>query len=179
MRKLELPVRFVAFANEEPPYFPGKGMGSAQYVAHFNEAPTEIKAMLSLESVGFYSDASDSQQYPPLVGWFYPDQGNFIAFVGELSARALVREVVGLFRANAELASEGAALPGWIDGVSWSDHRSFSAVGVPALMVTDTAPFRNPHYHEATDTPEKLDYERMARLVEGLVQVIARLANLA
>ena len=166
-------VRFVAFANEEPPYFnTGEGMGSREYAKALVAAGTPARAMLSLETIGYYSDEPGSQHYPPLVGALYPDRGNFIAFVGDLQARALVRQTVEAFRAAATLPSEGAALPQSIPGVAWSDHRSFSEIGVPALMVTDTAPFRYPHYHRASDTPERLDYERMARLVSGLAEVV-------
>jgi Zn-dependent M28 family amino/carboxypeptidase len=177
-RRLPLAVRFVAFANEEPPYFnTGAGMGSVEYVRSLDDVANRVRAMLSLETVGFYRDEPGSQHYPPLVGLLYPDRGNFIAFVGNLRSRALVRTVVGHFRAVATLPSEGAALPASIPGVSWSDHRSFWAAGVPAVMVTDTAPFRDPHYHLASDTPERLDYGRMARLVEGLAHVVAALAK--
>jgi len=81
------------------------------------------------------------------------------------------------FRAVATIPSEGAALPESIPGVGWSDHRSFWAAGIPALMVTDTAPFRDPMYHHAGDTPERLDYERMARVVDGLVHALGELGD--
>jgi hypothetical protein len=166
-------VRFVAFANEEPPYFnTGEGMGSREYARALAASGDAPRAMFSLETVGLYSEAPGSQHYPPLIGALYPDRGNFIGFVGDLQARALVRRTVGAFRDAATLPSEGAALPQSIPGVAWSDHRSFSEIGVPALMVTDTAPFRDPHYHRASDTAERLDYERMARLVSGLVHVV-------
>lgn len=177
-RDLPLSVRFVAFPNEEAPYFnTGEGMGSVAYAKRFADPAREIRGMLSLESIGFYSDVPGSQEYPPLVGNFYPDEGNFIAFVGNLRSRSLVREAVRAFRSVATIPSEGAALPSWVAGVSWSDHRSFWEVGVPALMVTDTAPFRDPHYHLPTDTPERLDYEAMARVVQGLEHVIVALAH--
>jgi Peptidase family M28 len=167
------PIRFVAFANEEPPYFnTGEGMGSVAYARSFSEPAREIRAMLSLETVGYYSDEPGSQRYPALVGLLYPDRGDFIAFVGNPRSRSLVRTVVGAFRRVATLPSEGAALPASVPGVAWSDHRSFWDVGVPAVMVTDTAPFRDPHYHRETDTPDHLDYARMARLVAGLAEVV-------
>ena len=125
------------------------------------------RAMFSLETVGLYSDEPGSQHYPPLIGSLYPDRGNFIAFVGDLQPRGLVRETIGSFRAAATLPSEARA-PASVPGVTWSDHRSFAEIGLPALMVTDTAPFRDPHYHRESDTAERLDYERMARLVAGL-----------
>jgi hypothetical protein len=134
--------------------------------------------MFSLETVGLYSDEPGSQHYPPLIGSLYPDRGNFIAFVGDLQARSLVRETIGSFRAAATHPSEGAALPQSVPGVTWSDHRSIAEIGVPALMVTDTAPFRDPHYHRESDTAGRLDYERMARLVAGLAHVVKRSGGL-
>lgn len=166
-------VRFVAFANEEPPYFnTGEGMGSVEYARALAVAGTSPQAMLSIETVGMYSDAPGSQQYPPLVAHLYPDRGNFIAFVGDVSSRGLVTHAIGTFRDVATLPSEGAALPQALPGIGWSDHRSFWEIGVPAVMVTDTAPFRDPHYHRESDTAERLDYERMARLTTGLAHVI-------
>ena len=177
-RPLPITVRFVAFTTEEPPYFnAGEGMGSVEYAKALDDPAKDVRAMLSLETVGFYSDVPGSQHYPPFVGIFYPDRGNFIAFVGNVQSRGIVRKAVGAFRAAATLPSEGATLPAFIPGVAWSDHRSFWEFGVPAAMVTDTAPFRDAHYHMATDSPERLDYERMARLVTGLGEVVRALAS--
>ena len=129
--------------------------------------------MLSLETIGYYSDAPDSQVYPvPGLGMLYPTTGDFVAFVGDLRSRALVRRAVASFRAAVAFPSEGAALPASIPGVAWSDHAAFWQQGYPAVMVTDTAPFRYPWYHTAEDTPEKLDYARLARVVLGLRAVV-------
>jgi hypothetical protein len=133
--------------------------------------------MLSLETIGYFSDAPGSQHYPPPLGLFYPDRANFIAFVGDLGAAHLVRKAIALFRRHARIASEGVAAPSAIPGVSWSDHWSFRSLGYPALMVTDTAFYRYPHYHLPSDTPEKLDYERMARVTLGLAAMLKELAN--
>jgi Zn-dependent M28 family amino/carboxypeptidase len=122
--------------------------------------------------MGFYSDAAGSQHYPFPLDLRYPDTGNFIAFAGSLSSRGFVRRTVGDFRRLAPFPSEGGAAPGFIQGIDWSDHWSFGEVGIPALMVTDTAPFRYPHYHSVADTAEKIDYARLARVVHGLSRVI-------
>jgi len=170
-------LRFVAFGNEEPPYFGTTDMGSARCARDCRERGENVVAMLSLETLGSYSDAPNSQRYPaPGLDWIYPSTANFIAFVGDSESAELVREVVGAFRATTPFPSAGAVLPRSIQGVDWSDHRSFWAADYRALMVTDTAPFRYAHYHAATDTPDKLDYERMARVVEGLQRVLAQLA---
>ena len=169
-------LRFVFFANEEPPDFRKETMGSLVYARACKRRGDRIVAMLSLETVGYYSDAPGSQHYPQPLGLMYPSTGNFLGFVGDISSRGLVRDCVASFRRSARFPSEGAALPAATPGVDWSDHWSFWQVGYPAAMVTDTAPFRNPHYHERTDTPDRLDYGRMARVVEGLRRVVADLA---
>ncbi len=171
-------VRFVAFVNEEPGHFQTQHMGSWVYANECKRDGEQIVAMISLETLGYFSQASGSQNYPvPLLGMIYPNTGNFLAFVGNVSSRALVKQAIGTFRRHAEFPSEGAALPENIPGIGWSDHWSFWQHGYPAIMITDTAPFRYPHYHAATDTPDKLDYDSMARVVEALTFVIEELAN--
>jgi Zn-dependent M28 family amino/carboxypeptidase len=170
-------VRFVLFANEEPPYFRTPLMGSYVYARNCRRRGDEIAGMMSLETIGFYSDAPGSQRYPFPLGAFYPAAGDFIAFVGNLSSRGLVRRVVGAFRARCRFPSEGAALPGFVPGVRWSDHWAFWKHGYRALMATDTAPFRYPWYHTPEDTPDKVDYDRTARVTEGLARVVEDLAG--
>ncbi|MBI5361819.1 MAG: M28 family peptidase, partial [Planctomycetes bacterium] len=175
-RTTERSLRFVAFANEEPPRFRTDRMGSRVHARRAMERGETIVAMLALETLGCYSDVEGSQRYPNgLLALLYPSRGDFVTFVGDLGSRALVRDCVRAFREHASFPSEGGALPAWIPGVDWSDHASFAAHGVPAAMVTDTAVFRDPHYHRATDTPEKLDYDRLARVVAGIEHVVARL----
>jgi hypothetical protein len=129
--------------------------------------------MISLETIGYFSDAPHSQTYPsPGLGLFYPKVGNFIGFVSNVHSRTLLRRVVAAFRKHAKIPSEGAALPAFIPGVSWSDQRSFWRYGYPGIMVTDTAPFRYPHYHSSSDTPDKLDYDRFTLVVRGMEKVI-------
>ena len=177
-QNLPATIRFVAFVNEEPPFFNTlEGMGSIEYVRRLEDPAGTVSAMLSLETVGFYSDVEGSQSYPPLLGLFYSNKANFIAVVGNLHSRKVVRSIMRSFRENAAIPSEGIAAPAIIPGLSWSDHRSFWKAGIPAVMVTDTALFRDPEYHLATDTPGRLDYDRMARVVAGLAVAIASLAG--
>ena len=177
--KPEHSLRFVAFVNEEPPYFLSDEMGSLFYARRCKERGDKIDAMISLETIGYFSDAPGSQTYPsPGLGIFYPKVGNFIGFVSNVHSRALLRRVVGLFRKHAKIPSEGAALPAFIPGVSWSDQRSFWQHGYPAIMVTDTAPFRYPYYHSSNDTPDKLDYDRFTLVVSGMEKVIEDLDKL-
>jgi hypothetical protein len=171
--------RFVAFVNEEPPYFLSDEMGSSVYARRCKDGGDTITAMISLETIGYFSDASGSQTYPsPGLGLFYPKVGNFIGFVSNVQSRALLRRVIGLFRKHAKIPSEGAALPAFVPGVSWSDQRSFWRQGYPGIMVTDTAPFRYPHYHLSSDTPDKLDYDRFTLVVSGMQKVIEDLDQL-
>jgi Zn-dependent M28 family amino/carboxypeptidase len=172
-----LTVRFVAFVNEEPPFFLTGDMGSAVYAARARERGDDIRLMLSLEAIGYYTDAPGSQQYPPLIGLCYPDRGNFIAFVSNLASRRLLRRTVALFRAHSDFPVEHLAAPSLIPGVSWSDHRSFWRQGYRALMVTDTALYRYPHYHAPDDTPDKLDYDALARIVDGLAGTLVALTE--
>jgi hypothetical protein len=170
-------VRFVAFVNEEPPYFHTEAMGSLVYARRCRERNENIVAMLSLETIGYFSDVPGSQEYPPFLSMFYPDRGDFISFVGDLRSGSLVRRCVRSFRNHAKFPSEGARSPGWVPGIDWSDHWAFSKQGYPALMVTDTAPFRYPWYHTPEDTPDKIVADRFARAVDGLAMVAIDLAE--
>jgi hypothetical protein len=172
-------LRFVAFVNEEPPYFLSDEMGSFIYAGRCKKRGDKISAMISLETIGYFSDAPHSQTYPsPGLGLFYPKVGNFIGFVSNLPSRTLLHRVVALFRKHAKIPSEGAALPAFIPGVSWSDQWSFWQHGYPGIMVTDTAPFRYPHYHSSSDTPDKLDYDRFTLVVSGMEKIIEGLDKL-
>lgn len=170
-------VRLVWFTNEEPPYFQGPDMGSVHYADRSAARGEHIVAMLSLEMMGYYSDAPDTQEYPALLQAFYPSTGNFISFVANLQSRALMQRALASFRSAALFPSEGAALPEALPGIGWSDHWAFWRHDVPAIMITDTAPYRYPHYHTARDTPDKLDYDRLARVTEGLSAVLRALAD--
>jgi hypothetical protein len=168
-------LRFVAFYNEE--LGQGAEHGSRLYAAACRRRGDDIVAMICLETIGYYTDAPDTQHYPFPLSAFYPSTGNFIGFVGNSASRALVRSAVGSFRKHAVFPSRGAALPGAFEDASRSDHSAFWAQGYPAIMVTDTANFRYPHYHQPTDTPDKLDYDRLARVTEGLERVVEDLAE--
>ena len=145
---------------------------SRVYASNLKERGVEVLAMYSLETLGYYSDAQGSQSYPWPFALIYPDRGDFLAFVSDLRSRDLVRSTIAAFRSVAELPSEGIAAPRAVPGVDWSDHRSFWEQGWPAVMVTDTAFYRNPHYHTATDAPDTLDYDRLTRAVHGLSEVL-------
>ena len=170
-------LRLVAFVNEEPPFFKTNQMGSRVYARRSKERGENIVAMFSLETIGYYSEQPGSQRYPFPLGLFYPSRGDFLAFVSNFSSRPLLHEAIAVFRRQAEFPSQGVAAPALLPGVDWSDHASFWEQGYPALMLTDTALYRYPWYHSAQDTPDKVDYARLARVVGGLRAMLAELAG--
>ncbi len=176
-RKLAQTLRFVFFPNEEPPFFQTDEMGSLVYAKNCRAEGDNIVAMLCLESIGYYTDEPNSQKYPFPFNLVYPSVGNFIGFVGNLSSRRLLHTAVASFREKCQFPSEAGAVPEMVPGVSWSDQWSFWQQGYPAIMITDTAPFRYPHYHEPEDTPDKIIYDHLVRVVSGLEHVIADLAE--
>jgi Zn-dependent M28 family amino/carboxypeptidase len=170
-------IRLVLFVNEEPPYFRTEAMGSLRYARALAERKERVVAMYSLETIGFYSSEPGSQLYPAPFGLMFPDRGDFIAFVGLLGSRALLQQTMRSFRSHTRFPSIGGVAPGAIPGIGWSDHWAFAQQGFQAVMVTDTALFRYPHYHRPTDTPDKVDTERLARLVKGIERVIRDLVR--
>lgn len=170
-------IRWLFFTNEEPPFFQTPAMGSYVYAKRCHERKENIQAMLSLETIGYYTDQPGSQSYP--IGFHpgYPDRGNFLGFVADFKSVFLLRTALKSFRAATPLPAEGAAAPSSVPGIGWSDHWSFWQFGYRALMLTDTAPFRYPHYHTAQDTPDKLDYKRLAEAVQGIAAVVQGLSN--
>ncbi len=168
---------FMLYSTEEPPFFGTADMGSKVHARMLKERGQKVLGMLSLETLGCYLDDDGSQKYPPLVGALYPSRGDFVGFVGDVSSYTFVRKVVGLFRASAQFPSEGIAAPRFIPGIDWSDHQGYFEQGFPALMVTDTAPFRYRHYHTQQDSTDKVDFERLARVADALKPVIASLSR--
>ena len=176
-KSLSRTVRLVAFANEEPPHFHNDSMGSLVYARQCSERGDNVVGMIALEMLGYYDDAEGSQAFPPLLSAFYPHTGNFLAFVGNIGSRRLLHESIRVFRETTDMPSEGLSGPTFISGVDFSDHWSFWQCDFPAIMVTDTAFFRNENYHEPTDTPDTLDYVRLARATVGIAEVVEHLAG--
>lgn len=170
-------LRFVAFVNEEPPFFRTAQMGSVVYATAARARGERIVGMLSLETMGYYSDAPGSQQYPAPVGFLYPDTGNFIGFVSNVRSARLLRRARRAFRQRTTFPVQAAALPAAVPGVGWSDQWAFWQAGYPAIMVTDTAPYRYPWYHTAEDTPDKISTAALADVVDGLERVVSVLAS--
>ncbi len=173
----DLPHRLdlVAFSLEEPPNFQSSTMGSYVHAAGIADERAELKLMISVEMIGYFSDRPGSQTFPlPFLKLFYPDTGDFIGVVGQSFDRARVRRVKQLMQADDRLPVYSINAPAIVPGVDLSDHWSFWQHGLPAVMVTDTAFLRNPNYHMPTDTPDTLDYRRMALVVDGLYRVAVR-----
>jgi len=170
-------LRFVAFANEEPPFFKTSSMGSLVYAKECRKRKDNIVAMVCLETIGYYRDEPKTQKYPFPLGFFYPDRGNFVAIVGNLRSKPLVKAFARHFMEETDFPVECAAPFGFITGIDWSDHWSFWQCGYSAIMITDTALFRYPYYHHSGDTPDKLHYASLARVTHGLYRALSRLAE--
>ncbi len=169
-------IYLVAFVNEEAPYWGGPDQGAARFADLLLERGETIDGMLSLETLGWFSDVPGSQKYPAPFNLIYPNTGNFVAFVGMPGSRHFLHKVLAPFRRVTAVPTIGGIAPSFIDGIAWSDHKAFSDRGIPALMLTDTAPFRYPHYHRATDTPDKVDVETLARITLSLAATLRELA---
>jgi hypothetical protein len=165
-------LRLVFFVNEEPPYYRTENMGSWRYAKALSDAGEDVRGMISLETIGAYSDMPGSQKYVGPLSLALPSTGNFIAFVGIAGSRELHHQLLGSFRRHTAFPSIGAVAPDLAPGVGWSDHWSFHTFGYPAVMITDTALFRYPHYHLPSDTPDKIDYQRLARVTKGVERVL-------
>ncbi|MFY9268143.1 MAG: M28 family peptidase [Candidatus Manganitrophaceae bacterium] len=175
---LEKTITFVAFGNEEPPFFRTSAMGSAHYVAASVQAGQQILFMISLEMLGFYSDEPFSQKYPPILKFFYPHQANFIALVGNIASRRYVKRMVNVFKENCNIGVESIAAPRFVPGIDFSDQLNFWKRKIPAVMVTDTAFYRNAHYHRGSDLPSALNYEKMAEVVKGAFAFLLEISTL-
>jgi hypothetical protein len=170
-------VRLVAFVNEEPPFFMSDQQGSMVYAKLARDRSDDIRLMASLETIGWYSDQPGSQHYPPVFNLLYPDRANFIGIVSDFRSRTLMRRLAQAFRAHSDFPLQTAATFRFIPGVSWSDHRSFWQYGYRAVMITDTAPYRYPHYHAASDTPDKIAYPELSRVTLGLFAALMAIAR--
>jgi len=171
-------IRFAAFTNEEPPFFRTGSMGSRVYAREARAKGENILAMLCLEMIGYFSPDKGAQGYPlPLMKAFYPKTADFIAVVGNLGSRSLVNRVAESLKSRPGLGVESLSTFEWVPGVDFSDHYSFYKEGYRAVMITDTAFYRNANYHRHTDTPDTLDYASMSEVVSGLRQSILDLAQ--
>ncbi|MEA3306755.1 MAG: M28 family peptidase [Elusimicrobiota bacterium] len=176
--KTEKTLRFVAFGNEEPPFFKTPDMGSMRYAKMCKTLGENIEAMVCLESVGYYSDKPQSQKYPSVLKYFYPDTGNFLSIVSNMPSRKLLKKATVSFKAGSKLPIENLWAPSTlVNAITLSDQWAFWKCGYKAIMLCDTAFFRTPHYHTEQDTLEKLDYDKMADVVDGSKQILLDLST--
>jgi Zn-dependent M28 family amino/carboxypeptidase len=170
-------VELVAYTLEEPPYFRGENMGSAVHARSLKAAGASVRAMFSLEMIGYFTDAPKSQSFPvPGLSLLYPTTGNFIAVVGKMGQGSMVRKIRKAMSAASPLPVHSISAPRFLPGVDFSDHVNYWEAGYPAVMITDTAFYRNPNYHAKSDTADTLDYRRMADVVHGIHAAVRELA---
>ncbi len=171
-------VQLVAFTLEEPPFFRSGFMGSHVYARGLKEKKADVAGMICLEMIGYFTDRPESQMFPlPFLRWVFPKEGNFITLVSNLHSKDFLKRVKKAFTKGTDLPVESFSSLPIVIGVDFSDHRSFWHFGYDAVMVTDTAFFRNPQYHGIGDIPELLDYEKMAKVVLGLKSAIEELGR--
>ena len=174
-KQLGKTVRFVAFVNAEPPFLNTEHMGSRVYASEIARRKDKLLVMLSLDSMGFYSDAKGSQKYPMLMSWVYPKHADYLAFVGNLPSRGIVNVVTSLFRSYSDLPAECAKMGG--KQFSDSDHASFWREGYPAIEVTDLGERRHPGFHTAGDTIDRVDFGKLDKAVQGLKKTLEALSE--
>lgn len=170
-------IKFVFFTNEEPPFYETSDMGSRRYVDEVLVSEKRIVRMINLESVGYFTTTLNSQVYPFPLNLLYRSVGDFIGFVSDLKSRDFLQQTVGSFKYASNFPTGSSSLPRMLPGVDWSDHAAFWQTNRRAVMVTDSAMFRYPHYHLESDTADRLDYKAMAQVTTGLVAVITDLTK--
>jgi len=176
-RAFDKTVQFVAFTLEEPPFFRSGLMGSQVYAKSLKQKGIDVEGMICLEMIGYFTDEAGSQLYPlPFFRWMYPAKGNFIILVSNIRSKNFLKSVKNAFKKGTDLPVESLSAFPLVPGIDFSDHRSFWKFKYDAVMVTDTAFYRNPQYHGIGDIPGILDYERMAKVVLGLKSSVEELA---
>ena len=174
--ELKYRLDFVAFALEEPPYFKTDAMGSAVHAKSLRAANVKVKGMICLEMIGYYSEEKESQRYPvAAMKAIYPDKANFISVVGNMGQGALVKHVKNHIKAGSQMPVESLTAPASVPGVDFSDHLNYWKYDFPAIMITNTSFYRNPNYHQPTDTIDTLDFDKMAEVVKGVYWSIIHL----
>lgn len=173
-----LPVELVAWSLEEPPYFRTAKMGSAVHARSLATSGIRVRAMISLEMIGYFSDAEDSQGFPvSALKLLYPTKGNYISVVGKLGQSGLVRRIKSAMRGASSLPVYSISAPRLIPGIDFSDHQNYWDEGWPAVMITDTAFYRNQNYHTENDKADTLNYQKMAQVIDGVEAAIRLIAK--
>jgi hypothetical protein len=175
--ELDRTFRLVAFTNQEPPYSLTEGMGSLRYARHSREQGEDIRVMLSMDAIGVYRHEPGTQRLPFPFGYFYPDRGDFLAFIADLGTRSYLVQTTRGFKKGSAFPIEAGAVPRWVEGASWSDHGSFWDYGYRAIQITDTGAFRSPFHVTSEDTMEKMDFGALARITLGMYGAVLELTT--
>ena len=171
-------IELVAYALEEPPFYATNQMGSAYYAESLAKENIDVKLMISLEMIGYFSDKKKSQLYPmPLLSLLYPGTGNYIGLVSNLENREITKWLKSSMKGTTDLPVYSINAPSLVVGVDYSDHRNFWNKGYKAVMVTDTSFYRNASYHKESDTAEHLDYNRMGKVVVGIYEALVKISD--
>ncbi len=168
----------IAWTLEEPPHYATPNMGSAVHAKFLKGANIEVGGMISLEMLGYYSDKPESQEFPfAFLKYFYPSVGNFIMVAGNIPSFGWNQKIKEAFQRYSKVPIASISAPAFIRGIQFSDHRNYGAEGFHSTMLTDTAFYRNHNYHQSTDTPNTLNYEKMAEIVNGLYGLVTDLSD--
>jgi hypothetical protein len=179
-QELDRTLRLVAFTTQEPPYSGTEAQGSRVYAQRSFDRGEDIRVMLSMDAIGIYKHGPGSQQLPFPFSLFYPDRGDFLGFIANLSSRQYVVDATRGFKKGTSFPIQAGSVPWWVKGASWSDHASFWRLGYPGIQVTDTGAFRSPATHTTDlDTIENLDFEALARITIGMYASILELTTVA
>ena len=171
-------IELVAYSLEEPPFFGTEDMGSAHHARRLHEQKVAVKCMIALEMIGYFSSEPGSQSYPmPILKIFYPGKGDFIAIIGRLDQRGIVKKIKNFMQGTTDMPVYSVNAPTFVSGIDFSDHRNYWKYAYEAVMITDTAFYRNPHYHKRGDIAESLDYESMGKVVIQVFEAVKGLAN--
>ncbi len=171
--KLKYRVDFVAYTNEEPPFFGTNEMGSYVHAKSLYDSNVKVKGMICLEMIGYYSEAAHSQEYPVFfLEWFYGNKGNFITVAKKNFNGAFARFISKRMKKDQVIRTKSFTGPQWVGGIDLSDHRNYWKFGYSAVLITNTAFFRNKNYHTVGDTAERLDIKKMALVTDELFRTI-------
>jgi Zn-dependent M28 family amino/carboxypeptidase len=171
--QLENRIDLVAFTLEEPPFFRTEYMGSAIHAKNLHDRGVDVKMMICLEMIGYFDERPNSQQFPVgLLSWFYPDTGNFITVVSNFKSRHIASSIKDIMEQSTRINVEKLSAPAFVPGVDFSDHQNFWKYGIKAVMITDTAFYRNPNYHRTSDSIDTLDFGKMSEVIKGIYYAV-------
>jgi Zn-dependent M28 family amino/carboxypeptidase len=169
-------IDMVFYTLEEPPHFRESTMGSAIHAKYLHDNNIKVIGMICLEMIGYYSEEKHSQHYPAgFMKLFYPTQANFIAVVGKTGQGGFLRKIKRGIISSCGIDVRSINAPKFIPGIDFSDHLNYWNYGYEAVMITDTSFYRNDNYHQSSDVPSTLSFEKMAEVVKGVYNAVTGL----